>query len=53
MNSIYEMNWLALDNGDRKALLLFMRRSMNPIEFNSAYIITMNLDSFVIVSISQ
>jgi len=40
-----------LDQNVKKALLLIMRRSTVPIEFTSAYIISMNLDSFVGVSI--
>lgn len=51
--SIYNIEWQTLDNKSKKALLLIMRRSMLPIEFNSAVIITLNLDSFVSVSISQ
>ncbi|XP_067207858.1 uncharacterized protein [Linepithema humile] len=47
MNSIYEMDWPALSNSNKKALLLIMKRTTTPIEFSSAYIITMNLDSFV------
>ncbi|XP_012059981.1 PREDICTED: odorant receptor 94b-like [Atta cephalotes] len=46
-NSIYNMKWHIFDNKNKKALLLIMRRSMVPIEFNSAVIITLNLDSFV------
>lgn len=46
------MEWQTLDNKSKKDLLLIMRRSMTPIEFNSAVIITLNLESFVSVSIS-
>lgn len=52
-NSIYNMEWQKLDNKSKKDLLLIMKRSMIPIEFNSAVIITLNLDSFVSVSIRQ
>lgn len=52
MNNIYNMEWPVLSNKNKKALLLIMRRAMTPIEFSSAYVITMNLDSFVAVSIS-
>lgn len=52
INSIYNMEWPVLNNSDKKALLIIMRRATIPIEFSSAYIITMNLDSFVAVSIS-
>ncbi|KAL6267824.1 hypothetical protein P5V15_000896 [Pogonomyrmex californicus] len=47
VNSIYHMNWQNLDKESRKDLLLIMRRSMIPIEFTSAVIITLNLESFV------
>ncbi|XP_018317934.1 uncharacterized protein [Mycetomoellerius zeteki] len=49
-NSIYNMKWQELDNESTKSLLLIMRRSMIPIEFNSVIVITLNLDSFVAVS---
>ncbi|XP_025074601.1 odorant receptor Or2-like [Pogonomyrmex barbatus] len=47
VNSIYDIEWPALSNNNKKALLLIMKRAMIPIEFTSAYIITMNLESFV------
>ncbi|XP_011882884.1 PREDICTED: uncharacterized protein LOC105570367 [Vollenhovia emeryi] len=46
-NSIYNMEWHILDNKSKRDLLLIMKRSMIPIEFTSAVIITMNLESFV------
>lgn len=52
MNRIYEMEWPAFSNDNKKALLLIMKRTMIPIKLNSAYIITMNLESFVAVGIS-
>lgn len=53
MNKIYEMNWPVLNNSNKRSLLIIMKRVMIPIEFSSAYIITMNLDSFVAVSIDN
>ncbi|XP_011705957.1 PREDICTED: odorant receptor Or1-like [Wasmannia auropunctata] len=47
VSNIFEMEWYILDQNVKKALLLIMRRSTMPIEFTSAYIISMNLDSFV------
>ncbi|KAL0116244.1 hypothetical protein PUN28_011228 [Cardiocondyla obscurior] len=47
VNSIYDIEWPALSNSNKKDLLLIMKRAMIPIEFTSAYIITMNLESFV------
>ncbi|KAG5336422.1 OR94B protein, partial [Acromyrmex charruanus] len=53
MNNIYNIQWPSLSNSSKKGLLIVMRRAMNPIEFSSAYIITMNLESFVAVSIKD
>ncbi|XP_018337236.1 PREDICTED: odorant receptor 46a-like [Trachymyrmex septentrionalis] len=47
MKNIYNIQWPSLSNSSKKGLLIVMRRAMNPIEFSSAYIITMNLESFV------
>ncbi|XP_018374382.1 PREDICTED: odorant receptor 46a-like [Trachymyrmex cornetzi] len=47
LNNIYNIQWPSLSNSSKKGLLIVMRRAMNPIEFSSAYIITMNLESFV------
>ncbi|XP_011882827.1 PREDICTED: odorant receptor Or1-like [Vollenhovia emeryi] len=46
-SNIFEMEWCILGQDVKKAFLLIMRRSTMPIEFTSAYIISMNLDSFV------
>ncbi|XP_020291767.1 odorant receptor 46a-like [Pseudomyrmex gracilis] len=48
-NSIYNVEWLTLDVSNKRSFLIIMKRSMFPIEFSSAYIITMNLDSFVVL----
>ncbi|XP_025155995.1 odorant receptor Or2-like [Harpegnathos saltator] len=48
-DNIYRIEWLALDNSIKKSLLLIMKRSVSPIEFTTAVVITMNLDSFVSV----
>jgi len=47
------MEWLTLDQNGKEGLLVIMNRSLVPIEFSCAYILTMNLDSFVSVSISN
>lgn len=49
-NSIYNVEWLTLSISSKRSFLIIMKRTMFPIEFSSAYIITMNLDSFVVVS---
>lgn len=51
MNSMYNMEWPEFNNNSRKDLLMIMKRSMAPIEFTSAHIISLNLDSFVSVGI--
>ncbi|EZA58607.1 hypothetical protein X777_14774 [Ooceraea biroi] len=49
--NIFEIEWLKLDRSSRRDLLIIMSRSLIPIEFSSAYVIayviTMNVDSFV------
>jgi len=47
------MEWFTLRQDIKKDLLTIALRSRMPIEFNSAYIISMNLDSFVGVSINH
>lgn len=51
MDTVFEMEWFALDENAKKTLLMIMRRGTVPIEFTSAGVISMNLDSFVGVSI--
>lgn len=51
MNNMFEMEWFELNENAKKILLLIMRRGTVPIEFTSASVISMNLDSFVGVSI--
>lgn len=51
MNNIFEMEWFKLNENAQKTLLMIVRRAAIPIEFTSASVISMNLDSFVSVSI--
>ena len=53
VNDLFEMEWFTLRQDIKKDLLTIALRSRMPIEFNSAYIISMNLDSFVGVSINH
>ena len=46
------MEWFVLDYRVQKDLSIIMMRSIVPIEFTSAYVIPMNLQSFVSVSIN-
>ena len=45
------MEWFELNKQTKQSLLMIMRRSSRPIELTSAYVISMNLDSFVGVGI--
>lgn len=49
-NMIFELDWPDLDNTTKRDLLMIMMRASYPIEMTSVHVITMNLDSFVIVS---
>ncbi|XP_070156627.1 odorant receptor 46a-like isoform X2 [Polyergus mexicanus] len=44
---IFEMNWPKLNNNFKKTFLMIMNRATIPIEFTSAYLFSMNLESFV------
>ncbi|RLU18915.1 ObirOr5-E19 [Ooceraea biroi] len=46
-NNLFEIEWFTLRKNVQKNLLIITRRSAIPIEFSSAYVIPMNLDSFV------
>ncbi|XP_036140049.1 odorant receptor Or1 [Monomorium pharaonis] len=46
-DEIFAMDWVTADKKARKNLILIMNRSLIPIEFSSAHIVTVNLDSFV------
>lgn len=45
-DEIFGMDWIKLDKKIKENLIMIMNRSLRPIEFSSAHIITMNLDSF-------
>ncbi|XP_078053778.1 odorant receptor 49b-like [Augochlora pura] len=46
---IFESNWTNLDNGTKKVLLMIMLRATFPMEFRSAHIMSVNLESFMAV----
>ncbi|CAD1475180.1 unnamed protein product, partial [Heterotrigona itama] len=48
-NMIFELDWLPLKQTTKHDLLMVMMRATSPIEMTSAYVVTMNLESFVIV----
>lgn len=50
--NIFRIEWLSLDKSSKKSILLMMSRASVPIEFTSVHILTMNLDSFVSVSMT-
>ncbi|KAF3054567.1 Odorant receptor 006 [Nylanderia fulva] len=47
VDNVFEMEWFELNEDAKKVLLLIMKRGAIPIEFSSAAVISMNLDSFV------
>jgi len=52
INNLFEIEWFRLGSDVKKDLLTIARCGNVPIEFTSAYIIPMNLDSFMSVSIN-
>ncbi|XP_068981003.1 odorant receptor Or2-like [Bombus flavifrons] len=48
-NAVLESNLPFLNDSSKKILLLIMRRSLEPIEFTSCHVISMNLESFAIL----
>ncbi|XP_076168216.1 odorant receptor 46a-like [Ptiloglossa arizonensis] len=47
VGTISELDWWNFDNSSKKALIMIMRRAMKPIEFTSAYVVTIDLNTFV------
>ncbi|XP_077264581.1 odorant receptor 4-like isoform X2 [Temnothorax americanus] len=47
IDHVFEMDWPELNDRFKKALLMIMNRATIPIEFTSAYLFSMNLESFV------
>lgn len=52
-NAVLESNLPFLNDSSKKILLLIMRRALEPIEFTSCHVVSMNLESFAIVSIKE
>ena len=52
VSNVFNMEWFELDNCTKQSLLMIMKRGAIPIELTSAYVISMNLDSFVGVSMT-
>ena len=50
VDKIFEIDWVILDDGTKKGLITIVRRATIPIELTSAYIFTMDLNTFVSVS---
>ncbi|CAL1676375.1 unnamed protein product [Lasius platythorax] len=46
-DEIFGMDWIEVDKKVKENLRMIMKRSLMPIEFSSARIVTMNLNSFV------
>ncbi|XP_011146336.2 odorant receptor Or2 [Harpegnathos saltator] len=45
-SAIYHMDWPSLSIGEKKDLLMIMKRSTIPIKFTSSFLITFSLDSY-------
>nr|UEN71236.1 olfactory receptor 53 [Gregopimpla kuwanae] len=45
-DAVYEMDWPTLSMSARKSLLTIMVRTLRPIKFTTAHVITLNLESF-------
>lgn len=50
ISNIFEIEWLKLESDMKKDFLTLIKCGSIPIEFTSAYIIPMNIDSFMAVS---
>ncbi|KAF3430255.1 hypothetical protein E2986_11566 [Frieseomelitta varia] len=50
---IFRSDWISLNTNVKKAFLMLMKRAMKPIEFTSIYIVSVNLESFMTVSIRR
>ncbi|EFN64911.1 Odorant receptor Or2 [Camponotus floridanus] len=46
-DNVFQTEWPVLSNNVKKDLLIIMKRAIVPIEFTTAHIISLNLDSFV------
>ncbi|XP_054009163.1 putative odorant receptor 71a [Hylaeus anthracinus] len=49
---VIDSNWTVLDNDSKKILLMIMKRATIPIEFNSFYIASMDLPTFMTTAYS-
>ncbi|XP_071631683.1 putative odorant receptor 85d [Temnothorax longispinosus] len=47
IDNIYEMEWMTLDKNRLKSLMIIMRRTTVPIQITCAYIVPMNLETFM------
>ncbi|XP_071631650.1 odorant receptor 4-like isoform X2 [Temnothorax longispinosus] len=47
IDNIFEMEWLTLDKNRKKSLMIVMRRTIVPIQITCAYIVPMNLNTFM------
>jgi len=52
IDNIFELEWLALDENRKKSLMIIMSRAIVPIQITCAYIIPLDLNSFMSVSIN-
>ncbi|XP_019699155.1 LOW QUALITY PROTEIN: odorant receptor 46a [Harpegnathos saltator] len=44
--AVYHTDWMLLTISERKDLLMIMKRSTRPIQFNSSFLVTLSLESY-------
>ncbi|XP_076180550.1 odorant receptor 46a-like isoform X2 [Ptiloglossa arizonensis] len=49
VEAIFHLDWMFLDQRSKKDLLIIMARAINPFELTCAYVVTMNVDTFVAI----
>ncbi|XP_076180557.1 odorant receptor 10-like [Ptiloglossa arizonensis] len=49
VEAIFHLDWMFLDQRCKNDLLIIMARAMNPFELTCAYIVTMDVDTFVAI----
>lgn len=53
VDNIFEMEWQTMNENTKQSLMIIMKRAVVPIQITSAYIIPMNLEAFMGVSIEN
>ncbi|XP_076179885.1 odorant receptor 67a-like [Ptiloglossa arizonensis] len=51
-DTIFQIDWTGLNKDEKKILLFTMNRTTSPIVYESAHVVTVNIDFFVVVKIT-